>query len=114
MKKEKEWERSVFKAGEVSLNKSLRHGRCRIKMISDVLRNAKLTPIILHGCKMIGNASASCLNLPKCFGSLYLEPYCFLPLIHNYHTIKKYLQYKIIGDILVTSSTVPAITRSVL
>ena len=46
-------------------------------MISDVLRNAKLAPIILHGRKMMGTAPASCLNLPKHFGSLYLEPVFF-------------------------------------
>ena len=63
--------------GEVSPIKSLRHGRRRRKMISDVLRNAKLAPIILHGRKMMGTAPASCLNLPKHFGSLYLEPVFF-------------------------------------
>ena len=36
---------------------------------SDVLRNAKLAPIILHGRKMMGIAPASCLNLQKYFGS---------------------------------------------
>ena len=46
-------------------------------MISDVLRNAKLAPIILHGRKMMGTDPASCLNLPKHFGSLYLEPVFF-------------------------------------
>ena len=44
---------------------------------SAVLRNAKLAPIILHGRKMMGTAPASCLNLPKHFGSLYLEPVFF-------------------------------------
>ena len=63
--------------GEVSPIKNLRHGRRRRKMISDVLRNAKLAPIILHGRKMMGTAPASCLNLPKHFGSLYLEPVFF-------------------------------------
>ena len=47
------------------------------KMLCDVLRNAKLAPIILHGRKMMGTAPASCLNLPKHFGSLYLEPVFF-------------------------------------
>ena len=63
--------------GELSPIKSLRHGRRRRKRISDVLRNAKLAPIILHGRKMMGTAPASCLNLPKHFGSLYLEPVFF-------------------------------------
>ena len=47
------------------------------KMLCDVLRNAKLAPIILHGRKMMGTAPASCLNLPKHFGSLYLESVFF-------------------------------------
>lgn len=66
-----------YLVGEVSPIKNLRHGRRRRKMISDVLRNAKLAPIILHGRKMMGTAPASCLNLPKHFGSLYLEPVFF-------------------------------------
>ena len=47
------------------------------KMLCDVLRFAKLAFIILHGRKMMGTAPASCLNLPKHFGSLYLEPVFF-------------------------------------
>ena len=47
------------------------------EIMCDVLHFAKLASIILHGRKMMGTAPASCLNLPKHFGSLYLEPVFF-------------------------------------
>ena len=47
------------------------------EIMRDVFVQQKLVPIILHGCKMMGTAPASCLNLPKHFGSLYLEPVFF-------------------------------------
>ena len=47
------------------------------EIMRDVFVQQKLVSIILHGRKMMGTAPASCLNLPKHFGSLYLEPVFF-------------------------------------